>query len=1433
MQQNFIRFVFRALFALVLLFGFSSFAFASSYSDLNNNGIADADENIVVASTTMSLPAGEYHFHNLTITSGTQITAEGNPDSSDTFKGVKIVADNLTLEPNSHLSADGQGYVTGPGAGTYGDVAASYGGVGGGNVGTSVYGSATHPVDLGSGAGSYRGGGAIIIVVTGTLVDDGCISANGGSYYRTSGGSIYVATHNFAGTGTLSANGLGSAWPYHTGGGGGRIAVYYDQSSFSGNASANAGIYCFYGCNPAGALGTVVFFDTTNNDAYPKSSFVFQKNDEPFNFHNISIINEASTKVEDGVNIVAGSINLQNRSQLSVGNNVALNVRELSASNNSTISLNDTPILEIPSIVIGQGSTLTFLSGNALNAGTIAVQDGGTITTANRKVLSLNVSNLTVSAGSSISANLGGFGQLTGPGAPPMYSQGASYGGVGYLNTATSTYGSDTEPTDFGSGGGAQRTIGGGAIRIISSGTLINNGTISANGGSTSSGGSVYVTANTLDGSGTFSANGGNLGFGSYFSGPGGGGRVAIYYNNSTFTGVAKAPGGCGSYDGWSSVCADNGTVVTKQLTPPCATNCYSNVLFLPGIEASRLYRPDYNGGTDQLWEPNSDSDVNDLSLDDQGKSVREDIYTKDIMDEAYAPIGPNIYSSFISEMNDLKKAGTIKDWSADPYDWRLSLDDILSSGNEFTGGRIYYAGPLSATSTPYILQELHRLASTSKSKKVTIIAHSNGGLVAKALMQALGATTTASLIDKVIMVDVPQVGTPEAIGALLHGEDQSIPLKTSDSAMRALGNHSPAVYNLLPSTNYFTYIDDPVVTFDPITMPDWIQKYGDIIHSTARLHPFLGDSYGRVISGSTDTRDPTQLSDTLLTKAENVHALLDSWTPPAGVKVIQIAGWGIPTTLKGIEYAKDSHGFLSYTASTTIDGDGTVVTPSSLWMSATTPGVENYWMDLKAYNKDHPFSTLGGLLKVKHENILEVDGLRNFISDSITDTVKPLSDYSYLSTQAPASAESRLRYELHSPLTLDLYDDQGRHTGVATSTGAIEEQIPGTYYMKYGEVKYLFTNSDIPTHIVMSGYATSTFTFKVEELQGDTSIGHTTFQDIPVTPNTKVTLDAVSDITTLSSMHVDENGNGSINLTPKLGGVVYFDTTPPTTTAVTTGQLGLNGWYTSATTVTLTAVDNAGGVGVEKTMYSLDGGTWLTYATTSPIAISSDGAHSIQYYSVDYAGNTEPTSTLQVDIDTAIPAISSSTVNQQYLLNSPPLQLVYYASSTACGPSNVSATLDGAKIISPATLNFDQSQIGNHTIMITAQNVAGTVASSTIKYNVAYSFGGFLDPIKSDGSGVYKLGRTLPIKFQLTDANHSSVSTASARLVVTSVSGGKVGTSPIDLTVSTNDSGNLFRYTGGQYIYNFNTGQLTAGAWQVKVVLNDGSSYGVMISLR
>jgi hypothetical protein len=89
-------------------------------------------------------------------------------------------------------------------------------------------------------------------------------------------------------------------------------------------------------------------------------------------------------------------------------------------------------------------------------------------------------------------------------------------------------------------------------------------------------------------------------------------------------------------------------------------------------------------------------------------------------------------------------------------------------------------------------------------------------------------------------------------------------------------------------------------------------------------------------------------------------------------------------------------------------------------------------------------------------------------------------------------------------------------------------------------------------------------------------------------------------------------------------------DNTPPTTTIYFAGTVGENSWFISPVTITLTATDDM--TGVDYTMYKLDSGSWNMYS--NPFTVSNDAVHTIEYYSVDNMGNTEPAKSSNFKID-------------------------------------------------------------------------------------------------------------------------------------------------------------------------------------------------------
>jgi parallel beta-helix repeat protein len=669
-------------------------------------------------------------------------------------------------------------------------------------------------------------------------------------------------------------------------------------------------------------------------------------------------------------------------------------------------------------------------------------------------------------------------------------------------------------------------------------------------------------------------------------------------------------------YGGW-----DNFPWVQK--TDFNAPSGPSNVLFLPGLEGSRLYE-----GEEKMWEPEENWDISGLYLDSNGSSINN-IRTKngDVIDKFMDSLA--IYDSFIKKLGFLDNEGIINDWNAYAYDWRMPLDKILEDGS--------------------LENKLRELAANSKSKKVTIVAHSNGGLLTKAFLQKMGNEETKKLVDKVILVAVPQVGTPSAVSAMLHGYKQHIlPFMTNGEARNLAVNMSSA-YNLLPSEGYFSTIQIPVIVFDEEKCSaDWNVRYDQELKTKDALDDFLVDDFRRSLMFSSTLDVPMELNRILLEKANEQHDLLDSWNAPEGVKIVEIAGWGVPKTISAIKYrsviGKLCNSICQYGLdvldpeefNSTIDGDGTVVTPSALWMG---DGAERYWVNVENYNKNHRLETFYGIFGVDHKNILEIPELNNFIADNITNSAKPLSEYEYLSTEVPPSNdERRLQYTLHSPLTLNLYDTQEHHTGI-NQNGYIEEEIPGTYYSEIGETKSIFTSDEFPSRIEMKGYNEGKFTFSVKEYQGDEEKGKITFKDMPTTPETKVYFNVPNDLASASNLEIDKDGDGDIDysLEPKIGEIVTLDTTPPITDPILLGTNGENGWYISDVSLTLAAKDEEKGSGLQKTEYSIDNGiAWTTYA--NPIIFSQEGITQVQYRSTDKQGNIEEAKTITIKIDKTAP---------------------------------------------------------------------------------------------------------------------------------------------------------------------------------------------------
>ncbi|MCI0537464.1 MAG: PxKF domain-containing protein [Verrucomicrobiales bacterium] len=114
------------------------------------------------------------------------------------------------------------------------------------------------------------------------------------------------------------------------------------------------------------------------------------------------------------------------------------------------------------------------------------------------------------------------------------------------------------------------------------------------------------------------------------------------------------------------------------------------------------------------------------------------------------------------------------------------------------------------------------------------------------------------------------------------------------------------------------------------------------------------------------------------------------------------------------------------------------------------------------------------------------------------------------------------------------------------------------------------------------------------------------------------------------------------------------------------------------------------------------------------------------------------------------------------------------------------------------------------------------------------YSWSGVLQPINADGSSIFKAGRTVPVKFQLTGES-AGITDLVASLSFAKISDTVLGAVNEATPTSAATTGNLFRYdaTSGQYIFNWSTKGLSAGAYQLQIDLSDGVARWVNLALK
>ncbi len=223
------------------------------------------------------------------------------------------------------------------------------------------------------------------------------------------------------------------------------------------------------------------------------------------------------------------------------------------------------------------------------------------------------------------------------------------------------------------------------------------------------------------------------------------------------------------------------------------------------------------------------------------------------------------------------------------------------------------------------------------------------------------------------------------------------------------------------------------------------------------------------------------------------------------------------------------------------------------------------------------------------------------------------------------------------------------------------------------------------------------------------------------------------SGIRALSYRSVDQRGN----VEAAREASIKIDKTVPAT--MLSPSVNESIWYTEPVTLSLAGHDDISG---STTFYRVVGRTREFMVYDEPLDLSSEGVHTVQYFTRDRAGNAETLHNITVRLDTARPDLEIETPRASYLYlfgrEIMPLQGVdraavvigdldieVTASDTGAGIDDVSFYLEDERqhvdSNAPYTWQWNMRAIGAYTIEVVATDHAGRTTSKNI-YVMAFN---------------------------------------------------------------------------------------------------------------
>src|SRR3989344_110086 len=490
-------------------------------------------------------------------------------------------------------------------------------------------------------------------------------------------------------------------------------------------------------------------------------------------------------------------------------------------------------------------------------------------------------------------------------------------------------------------------------------------------------------------------------------------------------------------------------------------------VIIVPGILGSRLNRvsdgEEVWPNSTELLKPGTDSYLDQLKLDNLGNDII-DIDSTGILGREFM-IFP-FYENLIEKFEGLGYTEDT-DLIVFDYDWRKDISFLATELKSLIDSK----------------------SSISPTGKVSIVAHSMGGLLTKEYLRQ--NTTDLSQLNNVVIAGAPQLGAIKAFKLLNFGDNLEIGILNKDRA-KEISQNMPSVYQLLPSREYIEqsggYLEDNR------------DDGGGVLNYDQTKSFMLSDPY------LSDYRNTLMLNS-----SEEFHDNLDHLNIN-GPRITNLVGCSVDT-LAGIKIFDNKKADIVLKK-----GDGTVPLVSAN-QTLSNSGQTNYYA-AKGFD---------------HFNLVSKAQALDLIGAVATDGVIPsLSDISSSESICYFNPKKLFIFSTHSPVNLRIYDSQGNYTGL-DENGDVNDGILESDFMQIGENNFVLAPEGEGYRIAIDAYDTGSFDFKIRTLLGEGEEDSALYFNVPISnPNLSAEVLFDGDLNNIL-LKIDRNGDGDFDdvLTP------------------------------------------------------------------------------------------------------------------------------------------------------------------------------------------------------------------------------------------------------------------------------------------------------------